>query len=72
MTTQEFRLTEIERVSSLWTRIRTHLEERLRILREKNDTPLDPIETARVRGEIKAVKQLLDAGEPPAKIGIYD
>ena len=68
----EFRLTEIESASALWARLSTHLEERLRILREKNDNPIDPIETARIRGEIKAVKQLLDVGQPPAKIGIYD
>lgn len=72
MENQEFRLTEIEAASAVWARIKTHLEERLRILREKNDTPLNPIETARVRGEIKAVKQLLDVGQPPASIGIYD
>jgi hypothetical protein len=49
----------ISRDSSTWRLIAFHLDDRLKTLRERNDTPLDPIATATVRGEIKAIKELL-------------
>lgn len=69
---QEFRLTELEAASAVWTRLRAYLEERLQTLRETNDNDLDQVQTARLRGEIRTIKQLLDVGQPPAKINIYD
>lgn len=53
--------------SSLWTRLRDHMEQRLQDLRGRNDGPLDQTETARVRGQIQAYKDILALAEfePP-------
>jgi hypothetical protein len=61
---QEFRLTPIEVASALWTRLSAHLNERLQILREKNDNTLDEQQTARIRGEIAEIKRLLATAQP--------
>lgn len=63
MIPQKFQLTPVETSSALWTRIKAHLEDRLSMLREKNDGNLDERQTARVRGRIDEVKSLLGAGE---------
>lgn len=59
-------LDQIDRSSVTWRKIKTHLEQRLHELRVKNDNDLDPISTARVRGAIKFVTDLLAQGETPA------
>lgn len=44
-----------------WKRLTKHLQERLQELRESNDMPsLDAEKTALIRGQIKAVKEILD------------
>lgn len=53
-----------ELASSTWVKIREHLEERLDVLRKKNDGQLDLVETADVRGQIKMVKFLLALDQP--------
>jgi hypothetical protein len=65
--TEEFRLTPIEVASALWTRLSAHLNERLQVLREKNDNTLDEQQTARIRGEIAEIKRLLALGQPETK-----
>jgi hypothetical protein len=65
--TEEFRLTPIEVASALWTRLSAHLNERLQVLREKNDNALDEQTTARIRGEIAEIKRLLALGQPETK-----
>ena len=69
--TEEFRLNQIERSSAVWTRIKAHLETELALLRERNDRSLEAIETATLRGEIKAVKIMLYAGDEPDTT-VYD
>jgi hypothetical protein len=50
----------IDTNSRTWTTIEAYLKDRLAKCREKNDSSkLDPIETAKLRGEIAAVKDLL-------------
>jgi len=61
---EPFRLSEIESASAVWTRVSAHLKARLQLLREKNDTTLDPLETSRLRGQIAEIKNLLAAGKP--------
>lgn len=39
-------------------KLRKHIASRLQTLRAKNDADLDPIPTAKVRGEIKALTNL--------------
>lgn len=54
-----FTLTPGDLISPTWARLRKHMEARLQSLRAKNDNDLDPIATAKLRGEVKALKNLL-------------
>ena len=56
-------LNEVERQSAVWKKIEAYLNERLEICRKKNDGDLGELETARLRGEIKAIKNLRLIGE---------
>lgn len=63
--TKLFALDQGEIASHLWKKIKTHLEQRLALLRAKNDDPnKDAIATARLRGEIKATKNLMALDNP--------
>jgi ribosomal protein L30/L7E len=55
-------LTETERQSGVWSKIDAHLRTRLQKLRERNDSVLPESETAKVRGQIQEVKELLLIG----------
>ena len=57
---------------STWLKIAENLTEQLEILRKKNDGDLNEIETARLRGEIRAIKNLLAAGTPPRPTLVED
>ena len=64
---QDFRLTDSEKASGLWLRLKQHLEDRLAAARLRNDdAALDEAGTAALRGEIKVLKHFirLDAGRP--------
>jgi len=56
-------LTDEERQSPLWKKVQVVLEERLQTLREKNDKPSTPEDTADTRGRIAEVKRMLGLGE---------
>ena len=56
------KLTESERQSAVWLKLKEHYEERLNVLRMKNDNLLDEITTASLRGEIRMIKQFLAIG----------
>ena len=59
--TNAFSLTPSDKASSLWLRLKEHFEERLADARRRNDSvALTPYETSAVRGEIKALKGLID------------
>jgi hypothetical protein len=58
-------LTDGERHHPLWLKLAAHLETRVSILRAKNDGPLDALQTATIRGQIKEVKALLSYGATP-------
>lgn len=58
-------LTEQERGSALWTKIKKHYETRLQTLRTENDANLDDIKTAKQRGRIDEVKLLLGLEKSP-------
>lgn len=55
----DFRLTRIETQSQLWLKLKKHMQERVDVLRAKNDGDLDTTETARLRGRIAAIKELI-------------
>jgi hypothetical protein len=61
-----FALTDSDRRNPLWLRLREYLETELKNKRGKNDGPLDPLETATIRGHIAFLKAFLALGtEPP-------
>jgi len=69
MTMNEFRLSEADKASGLWLRLRAHLDDRMTAARLRNDdATLDPAATAAVRGEIKVLKVLMRLDDPPRSI----
>ena len=57
-------LQEHELTGSTWLRIKEHLEERLALLRAKNDASKSIEETEKLRGRIDEVKFMLALAEP--------
>lgn len=57
-----------DRSSSLWKRLMTHLEGRLETLRQQNDAASSEAETARLRGQIAAVKEMLALNNEPPEL----
>lgn len=58
-------LTDSERMSTLWIKIREHLNDRLEKARSQLEGNLPIDETNRVRGRIVEIKELLRVGNPP-------
>jgi hypothetical protein len=56
-------ISEQERESVLWKRIRSHYDKRLSTMRSKNDGPLGNEETLVLRGRIHEIKTLLSLGD---------
>lgn len=71
-TGQAFVLPSDERHSALWKRLEQFTDERLNVLRRRNDGELTPDQTAHLRGriaEIKHIRDLLAMENPsPAKV----
>lgn len=60
----DFDLTPGDKASSLWLRLKAHLEDRLDDARRRNDSPTLPeAGTAALRGEIKTLKRLIALGD---------
>lgn len=59
----DFELTTADKLSSLWLRIRAHLEDRLSDARRRNDAMLTEHETASLRGEIRTLKRIIALGD---------
>lgn len=64
------RLDAIETRSAVWLKLQAHLEERLAVLRSKNDGVLTPDETSLLRGRIAQVKEILALGKPESDDGV--
>jgi hypothetical protein len=62
-------LNEIDRHSALWQKIDKEITERLDVLRQRNDGDLNEVETATLRGTIKAFKEIQQWGRPDPDIG---
>ncbi len=63
---QPFRLTAADRMSPPWLAIEAEPRAQLDQARTRNDAPLSPEDTARLRGDIARIKQCLAwADEPP-------
>ena len=52
-----------DRQSPTWRKLRTHMETRLHELRLLNDNDSDPISTAKLRGRVASLKELLALGD---------
>lgn len=53
------KLTPHEQQSAVWIKLRDHLTERLDALRKNNDGDLTPEQTAKLRGRIAALREIL-------------
>lgn len=60
----------IETRSAVWLKLQAHLEERLAVLRAKNDGAIAPDETCHLRGRIAQVKEILALGKPESDDGV--
>lgn len=63
-------LNDVERDSVVWEKIEAHYRQRLDELRQQNDSSLDGIKTAELRGRIREVKRLLSMHKEPDDGGI--
>ncbi len=57
-------LSETDRHSALWLKLKKHFEERIALLRARNDNDLDEAKSARLRGRIAETKYFLGLGDP--------
>ena len=62
---QDFTLSTVERTSSLWIKLEQFMAERLDKAHARNEQNLPPEETAKIRGEIAALKALMRLGREP-------
>lgn len=58
------KLNPVEAQSALWIKLKGRAEQRLQTLRARNDGNLDPVATAKVRGQIAEVKSFLELDKP--------
>jgi hypothetical protein len=58
-----FELSDNDKASSLWLRLKAHLEDRLATARVRNDAVLPEAETAALRGEIRSLKRIIALGD---------
>lgn len=61
-------LSDLERKSAVWLKVKAYYEKRLATQRSKNDGDLPAEITAKTRGRIAEIKELLALGEPQQKI----
>ena len=62
-----FALTPVERHSAQWARFSEHLKQKLYDVRAANDGDKDPVQTAKLRGQIGLLKALIALGDEPVK-----
>ena len=55
----DFQLTQADKATGVWLRLKAHFEDRLAGARQRNDSALDAHETAAIRGEIRCLKHLI-------------
>lgn len=64
------KLDPIETRSAAWMKVERFLEERLVVLRSRNDGALGAEETSHLRGRIAQVKEILALGKPEPDEGV--
>lgn len=66
----DFALTDADKASPLWVRLKAHIEKRRADLRGQNDgITLDPVHTAALRGQITCLSGLLALETKPPQDG---
>lgn len=60
----KFKLEDHEISSATWMKLAKHFEDRLEVLRAKNDSSMSPEKTERLRGRIAEVKAALALSKP--------
>ena len=63
-------LTDAELNSPLWLKLTKHWGEELAALRMKNDSDMDELKTAFVRGRIQQIKRDLDIGADKTELEV--
>ncbi|OGT57521.1 MAG: hypothetical protein A3E01_08255 [Gammaproteobacteria bacterium RIFCSPHIGHO2_12_FULL_63_22] len=58
--------------TAVWKKITAHLEQRIQALRERNDKELDDTKTAKLRGRIAEVKELMALDQPAPSVDADD
>lgn len=53
------KLSESEKVSACWVKLEKHIKTQIEILRQRNDKDIDAIATAKLRGRILELNNLL-------------
>lgn len=53
------KLTEFDKQSATWTKLREYIEGEIDILRQRNDADCDAVATAKLRGRIFELKRIL-------------
>ena len=66
------KLTEVERSSAAWMKLKEEINNQIVIMRNLNDGDLDYEKTLRLRGRISALKGLLAWGEPDQVLPVAD
>lgn len=66
------KLNQYEAETALWKKIEQEMTARLDVLRQRNDGQLDHLETARLRGSIAMVKEVLSWPAQPTENEIRD
>lgn len=69
---EPFILTENERQSALWMKLKKHYEERLAMLRARNDRPVDERRANLLRGQIAELKYQISLNEPRRTVAPED
>jgi len=65
----QFQLTDGERTHPLWQKLAQRFEQMIEVRRKANDSNLDPIETATLRGEINLLKAIQSYGKERPYVG---
>ena len=69
---KNIKINEIEAKSATWLKIEAWATERIMAFRKRNDGDLDEIATAKLRGKIAALNELLDLARPNPVIKTND
>lgn len=64
----KFALTQVDRDSDLWRRLRAHFEASLGELRKQNDASMSDVDTAALRGRIQQLKTNIALGDEPPEL----